>query len=459
MSATISKPYDWLKQFPSSIFKLDADSTPLFGKGPAFPWEDFSKSISKIFNLKESKIEPSEMQWREPEKLTNGLGANVVSYAIQFSQFEGTLYWAMSSEQIEKLMKLLLVAPTLGFNAIENNFAEGFYNFVLGQALKCINESKFIPNLGAGIEDKKDPAPNPSYCTDISLFIKDDSVKGRVIFSQEFMHSWKEKHADRSLDSILNHPLASKITTAIHLEIGKTQLFPAELQELSLGDYLVLDSCSYEPDSDKGRLMMTLDGRPLFRAKLKQGSLKILEFPLYQEDTLMKNEKNHDEENESELEDLESDFEETEEELTEEESILESEEELTENEEFEETEDEDLEDEAEETEDEEDDDDEVKDTTKKEKEVENTAPPVTDEEKREKNLKTTLTNLPVNVVIEIGRIQLSVQQLSELQPGNMLEVDIHPENGVDLVVNGKRIGKGELLKIGDVIGVRILDLG
>jgi flagellar motor switch protein FliN len=47
----------------------------------------------------------------------------------------------------------------------------------------------------------------------------------------------------------------------------------------------------------------------------------------------------------------------------------------------------------------------------------------------------------------------------ELQPGNMLEVDLHPENGVDLVVNGKRIGKGELLRVGETLGVRILDIG
>ena len=38
------------------------------------------------------------------------------------------------------------------------------------------------------------------------------------------------------------------------------------------------------------------------------------------------------------------------------------------------------------------------------------------------------------------------------------ELDIHPESGVDMVVNGKRIARGELLRIGDVLGIRIMEL-
>lgn len=66
-----------------------------------------------------------------------------------------------------------------------------------------------------------------------------------------------------------------------------------------------------------------------------------------------------------------------------------------------------------------------------------------------------LQEIPLCVVLEVGRIQMSIKKLLELQPGNMLEVDIHPEAGVDMVVNGKKVARGELLKIGDAIGVRI----
>ena len=67
--------------------------------------------------------------------------------------------------------------------------------------------------------------------------------------------------------------------------------------------------------------------------------------------------------------------------------------------------------------------------------------------------------IPLSIVIEVGRLQMSVQKLLDLQPGNLLELNVRPETGVDLVVNGRRIGKGELLRIGEVLGVRILDIG
>ena len=68
-------------------------------------------------------------------------------------------------------------------------------------------------------------------------------------------------------------------------------------------------------------------------------------------------------------------------------------------------------------------------------------------------------DIPIALVIEIGRVQMSLQKLLDLQPGNLLEMDVRPESGVDLVVNGKCIGKGELLRVGETLGVRILDLG
>jgi flagellar motor switch protein FliN/FliY len=70
----------------------------------------------------------------------------------------------------------------------------------------------------------------------------------------------------------------------------------------------------------------------------------------------------------------------------------------------------------------------------------------------------TLDDIPLNVIVEVGRLQMSIKKLLELQPGNMLELDIHPEAGVDLVVNGKRIARGELLRVGEVLGIRIVEL-
>ena len=45
-----------------------------------------------------------------------------------------------------------------------------------------------------------------------------------------------------------------------------------------------------------------------------------------------------------------------------------------------------------------------------------------------------------------------------LRPGQVIELSRSPGEPVDLVVAGKRIGKGELVEIDGELGVRILSL-
>ena len=46
-----------------------------------------------------------------------------------------------------------------------------------------------------------------------------------------------------------------------------------------------------------------------------------------------------------------------------------------------------------------------------------------------------------------------------MQPGNLLDLAIHPQRGVNLIVNGQKIAKGELVNLGETLGVRILEMG
>ncbi|CCB92086.1 putative type III secretion translocase SctQ [Waddlia chondrophila 2032/99] len=68
-------------------------------------------------------------------------------------------------------------------------------------------------------------------------------------------------------------------------------------------------------------------------------------------------------------------------------------------------------------------------------------------------------DIPLSIILEVGRLKMSMQTLMDLQPGNTIELDIRPESGIDLVVNGSRVAKGELLQVGENLGIRILELG
>ena len=71
----------------------------------------------------------------------------------------------------------------------------------------------------------------------------------------------------------------------------------------------------------------------------------------------------------------------------------------------------------------------------------------------------SIQNIPLNICVELARLRISLDHLMHLHPGNMLTLPIHPDQGVVLTVNGKKVGRAELLYLGESLGIRILELG
>lgn len=65
--------------------------------------------------------------------------------------------------------------------------------------------------------------------------------------------------------------------------------------------------------------------------------------------------------------------------------------------------------------------------------------------------------IPLNIICEVGSFEMSLQNLLELKPGSIIPLSKRPEDGVYLTCNQKKIAKGELIQLGDVIGVKILE--
>lgn len=80
--------------------------------------------------------------------------------------------------------------------------------------------------------------------------------------------------------------------------------------------------------------------------------------------------------------------------------------------------------------------------------------PMIEEISKEKGA-LNLEKLPLQVVVEVGRLKMTLEEVSSLSTGSLIEMGVNVDDGVDLVVNGKKIGKGDLVKIGDKLGVRI----
>lgn len=67
-----------------------------------------------------------------------------------------------------------------------------------------------------------------------------------------------------------------------------------------------------------------------------------------------------------------------------------------------------------------------------------------------------LADIPIHVVFEVGQRRLPIKELQSLKAGYTFELDNPVDQPVTIRANGKVIGMGEVLKVGDRVGVRVI---
>jgi type III secretion protein Q len=65
-------------------------------------------------------------------------------------------------------------------------------------------------------------------------------------------------------------------------------------------------------------------------------------------------------------------------------------------------------------------------------------------------------NRSLHVLFEIGRFELPASQVRQLAPNFLLPLEPPHDQTVDIVVDGQRIGRGTLMRIGNRTGVRVI---
>lgn len=421
-------PYDWLKAVPTAFLQLD--DRPLLGYPPLFPWEAFTQKLTQVFQLQDLKIKPLDCQWKEVEEIISGVGGKPFPLWLNIPGIEGDFCWIFSERDLHGLMAVLITKQTKPLDIIDPEVEKGFTHFLAYEAIHIFNQVSGDKTLNPHLLEKSELPEEACLCQDISIELEGVSFIGRLAISQKFRRAWKEKYTARTLDLPLNPELAEKIQLPVHLEIGSLPLSLREWKNLEPGDFIVMDQNSFNPDDENARLTLTLNGQPLFRAKLKDGNIKILEHPLYYEvETPMAKQPESEDFEDSSADLSQNDFEYDE--LTDEDH------------EFDEAADETLHEDH---------------SADEEPQAKPSVSALTKEDKPRETPSIALEDTPLSVVVEIGRLQMSIKKLMELQPGNLLDLDVRPESGVDLVLNGKCIAKAELLRIGETLGVRILDI-
>ena len=67
-------------------------------------------------------------------------------------------------------------------------------------------------------------------------------------------------------------------------------------------------------------------------------------------------------------------------------------------------------------------------------------------------------DVPVEVAVEIGRTTVTIRELLAVTPGTLIALDRMAGEAVDLLVNGTRIARGEVVAIDEEFGLRVTEI-
>ena len=71
---------------------------------------------------------------------------------------------------------------------------------------------------------------------------------------------------------------------------------------------------------------------------------------------------------------------------------------------------------------------------------------------------TRLTDVTVELTVEVGRTHMSLGETMGLGPGSVVTLDRLADKPVDLLVNGRPIARGEVVVIDEQFGLRITEV-
>lgn len=69
-----------------------------------------------------------------------------------------------------------------------------------------------------------------------------------------------------------------------------------------------------------------------------------------------------------------------------------------------------------------------------------------------------ILDVPVTISMEIGRTQISIRNLLQLNQGSVVELDRLAGEPMDVLVNGTLIAKGEVVVVNEKFGIRLTDI-
>jgi flagellar motor switch protein FliN/FliY len=399
----------------------------------SFPWKEFAESFGKVMGVT-LELSPGTIEWKERKNIYESLSPPHISVPIALPGIPGFILLVVSKSDFLLLLENLLHVSADALSQQDPSFFDQFLAFFYSQLIACTQDFDQIKALSPRITGPQDMSFEGYLSLDIAVTLPFGNSLARLLVTPEFLDGWRKK---RLGEEPTPASLLTDVETTLCVEAGRTFLTAEEITNLHTGDFLLLNHPFFIPESERARIFLTYKGRPLFRGNLKDGKIKILEMPLQHEaftplgghsmaqstssakgatpNPLTRPQHSEDESSHEEHED-----------------------------------------------------EELKDEPFEESPEENeeTAELTEAEALKIQGLSINISNeplqiekIPLPVVVQLAELTMTLGEISSLQPGNLLDLDVRPENGVCLVVNGRIFANGELVLIGENVGVRIKEIG
>ncbi|MBN4067008.1 type III secretion system cytoplasmic ring protein SctQ [Simkania negevensis] len=407
--------HEWATYLDPALLRLV--EVPLLGGIPPFPTQDFSAKVCKLISDDSFSLELGPWEALASKKALSKLSQGMDSYEFATLSFDGSFSLLFNADALSGLMCRMLSGKADSFASLDEEVREGFLRFLIVELLNIANATPFSKGVSFRYLGKHDLADLPTSSLYRPMHCRGEGWAADLVFLLPTSYEANfKKHCVQKQPLHFPSALAAKVEVDLAIEVGRTTLPVHSWKTLNAGDILLLNQCGYDFVKQKGRVVLSLDGLPVMRGRVRVGEMKLLEYPFYHEVAQGMPE---EQDNINEAEEA------VEENLPEEENLSqEGQDDFLEG--F-----------------------DREPVVEKEEEVSSEAAKKT----------FNVDQVDLTVVVELTRFKMPVSKLFELEPGNVLQLDTSLESGVNLVINGRCVGRGELVAIGDQAGVRVTQLG
>lgn len=403
---THATDFNWSEYITERLtesFELPVEASAIF-----FPTEPFENELKSTLNLKNLKLSAGPVSTSSQEEMKTLMQSPCHAHSLYLPAAGVSVTWMASAEAMRQIFSWLLRKKISDDEILSLDLLSGVQHVLAAEAIRSLSKIGYPPAEGALIQES---APVEEAGALYPIFLESGEERAQIELFIPYSLLSKLKSIEKrspSLEQLKSWNLS------LALEIGAVNLSLSELKNLKLGDCIFLDRCTIDPTTNHGTVAFCLGEKKLLRGKIKERSLKLLDYPF---DTIG-DQSNMD------------DFEATPDEMPKENAP------------------------------------EMNETPWIDSEA--AVPPSPEaaaEEPQDPSLEVesptnmiTPDQIPLTMKVELGQVELSAGRLTEMAPGQLLDLGLRPEQGVYCTVGGKKVASGQLVKIGEMIGVRITEL-